>query len=104
MTISPSLKSQSVASSFYTSVSVIESNTALYTAAFLLQLAAVAWCILWVLACTFVLKETGPWFVLLFLISYLWVSIIMIVSCVCNFSNSHSAIVGFFESTGRRNL
>ncbi|KAL3826428.1 hypothetical protein ACHAXA_011237 [Cyclostephanos tholiformis] len=61
-----------VGSCFYTSVSVIESNTALYTAAFLLQLAAVVWCIVWILACTFVIKATGPWFVLPFLISYFW--------------------------------
>lgn len=61
------------ASSFYTAVSVIKSNIALYKTAFILQLAAVAWSIVWTVACTWAISAAGIWVGLVFLVSYFWV-------------------------------
>ncbi|KAL3773020.1 hypothetical protein ACHAW5_000985 [Stephanodiscus triporus] len=60
------------ASSFYTAVSVIKSNFALYKVAFIIQLAAVAWCIVWTVACTWAISAAGIWVGLVFLASYFW--------------------------------
>jgi len=78
----PLSKPQFAASSFYTAVSVIKSNIALYKAAFILQLAAVAWCIVWTVACSWAISAAGIWVGLVFLVSYFWVSIIIIVFVV----------------------
>ena len=79
------MKTQFASSSFYTAVSVIKSNTALYKAAFILQLAAVAWSIVWTVACTWAIKAEGIWVGLFFLVSYFWVSIIIVVKIILVF-------------------